>query len=136
MTKTKQHAPQEETDRRATSEEPISPSSGGSTHRGTSSTYDFFRRWQRPIIWTAGIFTLLVFSVSSEVVTTVSGWFAPPYPMPSLTLKDGKKVIITEEDMHYGRFMRELMRTALVPVIPDLAEDQQDRDMVTRLASL
>ncbi len=115
-----------------------------SSHHGGSGAFGWFRRWQKPIIWTAGIFTLLVFSITGALTDSVRDWFAPPYPVPTITLPGGEQVNVTEEDNTKARGIRMIMRGGIIDgqflaplsVMPNLGAGDSNRDLTTRIAAL
>lgn len=58
---------------------------------------DFFRKYQRIILFTAGIFALVTFSISGNVLDFFAGLRGTEVPMPTMTVA-GRTVKVTEED--------------------------------------
>lgn len=64
--------------------------------------FEFFRRHQRALIFTAGIFTLLTFSITTSVLGFSDWLFGKAYDGPSMELADGSKVQLQPEDVDIG----------------------------------
>lgn len=89
--------------------------------------FEFFRKYQRPILFTAGIFALVTFSVTGPLFSFFDWMFAPPYAGATMTLADGSKIRITGEDAVIGQ---ELANGKHYPAValPDLPVDQEEGD--------
>ena len=66
-----------------------------------SGVYGFFRRHQKKILYSAGLFTLLTFSITGAMQSVVGGLFSTPPPLPSISV-NGARVQLTEEDYRIG----------------------------------
>lgn len=100
----------------------------------TGGGFDFFRKYQRVILYTAGIFALLSFSITGALI----GFFAPKpeFKGPKLTLPDGRVLFVTEEDWNAGAV---LMRSAIsdpTVVLPSIASSDGNEDLRGRFAAL
>jgi hypothetical protein len=91
--------------------------------------FDFFRKYQRPILYTAGIFALVSFSISGALMGFFTAMFERDIEGPKLTLGDGRVVEVTQEDYSIGRMVAQLARTSPVIVLPplDFGEDGEAR---------
>ncbi len=58
---------------------------------------DFFRKYQRIILYTAGIFALVSFSISAPILGFFGSLFRQPVPLPTMRI-DGRIVKVTMED--------------------------------------
>src|SRR5262245_28022599 len=68
-------------------------------------TFDFFRRYQKAILYTAGIFALVTFSITGAMTSAVGTWFRPSVPMPTMTLADGRTIHVTSEDYEVAHYL-------------------------------
>ena len=78
--------------------------------------YGFFRRNQKKLLYTVGLFVLVTFSVSGPMIAAVRDWFAPLRPMPSI-LVGGERVHLQPSDYQFGSEIARNIRT-LVTVVP------------------
>ncbi len=82
--------------------------------------YGFFRRHQKKVLYTAGLFTLLTFSITGPMMSMASEVFSPTRTMPTI-LVDGKRVEMQASDYDFGNDMARNLSTALPPgVLPAL----------------
>ncbi|MFY9343681.1 MAG: hypothetical protein WAT39_14390 [Planctomycetota bacterium] len=85
-----------------------------------SGVYGFFRRHQKKLLYTAGMFTLLTFSISGPMMAWAGELFGGAREMPTI-LVNGKRVPIQLEDENYGRLLANYVFTAVPPgVLPYL----------------
>lgn len=85
-----------------------------------TGVYGFFRRHQKKLLYTAGLFTLLTFSITGPMQTLVGELFSTARPMPTI-LVAGKRVPLDPEDYTYGTLLARNLRNALPPgVLPAL----------------
>ncbi|MBK8977842.1 MAG: hypothetical protein IPM29_18190 [Planctomycetes bacterium] len=97
---------------------------------------EFFRKYQRPILFTAGIFALLTFSITPAIMSTASGWFERDRPMPTLTL-GGRVVNVTPEDHAAAQQVRIWEgRGDLTVALPPIVESDGQEDRVEIYAAL
>lgn len=83
-----------------------------------SGVYGFFRRHQKKLLYTAGLFTLLTFSITGPMSSLAHELFSSARPMPTI-LVNGKRVPLEPEDYTYGTQLARNLRTALPPgVLP------------------
>lgn len=80
--------------------------------------YGFFRRNQKRILYTVGLFTLLTFSVGGPMLATVRGVFETKQPMATIVV-GGKQVQLDREDFVYGQAIARSIGT-LYTVVPYL----------------
>jgi len=76
---------------------PVDP--GFDPHTGI---YGFFRRHQKKLLYTVGLFVLLTFSVGGPMLAAVRGIFEREAPMPSIQVGT-ERVNLKQEDIDYGR---------------------------------
>lgn len=66
--------------------------------------YAWFRRHQKKLLYTAGLFTLLTFSVTGPMMAAVDSLFGAKQAMPTLRI-GGKQVSLQPEDYRYGEVL-------------------------------
>ncbi|MCC7395618.1 MAG: hypothetical protein IT455_00975 [Planctomycetes bacterium] len=67
-----------------------------------SGVYGFFRRNQKLLLYTAGMFTLLTFSITGPVMAWFGNMFGAERNMPSIEVA-GRRVQLVQEDYTIGR---------------------------------
>lgn len=83
-----------------------------------SGVYGFFRRHQKKLLYTAGLFTLLTFSITGPMTSLANELFSTARPMPTIQV-NGKRIPLAPEDYTYGTLLARNLRTALPPgVLP------------------
>lgn len=100
-----------------------------------SGVYGFFRRHQKKLLYTAGMFVLLTFSISGPMTQFFRDIFGGHRALPSIVV-NGKRVDLQQEDFDYGTT---LARSVVLPlgVLPQLgAGDDGQTDTSTVLAVL
>ena len=84
-----------------------------------TGVYGWFRRHQKKLLYTAGLFTLLTFSVTGPLQSWISGIFVPKVERGTIVV-DGERVPLTSDDYRYGaliaRNMRVLQYRFILPV--------------------
>jgi hypothetical protein len=80
--------------------------------------YGFFRRHQKKLLYTAGLFTLLTFSVTGPMLTAVDELFGRQPELPSI-LVGGQRVKLDSQDYQYGNIVARNLGS-LPPVLPVL----------------
>ncbi len=83
---------------------PEKPSSDDHHFDELSGVYGFFRRHQKVLLYTAGLFALLTFSITGPVLNLVNELFGTRQPMPSILVR-GERVKLTTEDYSYGNLL-------------------------------
>lgn len=101
----------------------------------SSGAFEFFRKYQKPVLFTAGIFALITFSITGAVTGFFTAGPASFYRAPRLTLPDGRDVEVTFDDWNVGFALMQAARQP-VPVLPDLATDQEREGLRERYAAL
>ena len=98
------------------------------------SGFGWFRKYQKVILYTAGIFTLLTFSITGAVYGLFGRLFAPPYRGAKVTV-GGRVVDITREDTD---LVQALSRWGVGTVVglPNIASGQSDQNLPERYAAL
>ena len=66
-----------------------------------SGVYGFFRRHQKKLLYTAGLFTLLTFSITGSLQSLVGGVFSQDVERGSIEV-NGVRAELTSEDYRYG----------------------------------
>jgi hypothetical protein len=66
-----------------------------------TGVYGFFRKHQKTLLYTAGLFTLLTFSITGPMMSLVGEMFGDRAPMPTIVVQ-GKRVSLTPMDVQYG----------------------------------
>ncbi len=93
------------------------------------ASFDFFRKHQKAILYTAGLFALLTFSVTGAMTAVVEGLFQPSLPGATMTLADGRRVMTTVED---HRIAQALSQTPLFPdLIPQIGDQKSGMTELT-----
>ncbi len=105
-------------------------------HDEFSGAFGFFRKYQKLILYTAGLFALVTFSISGAMTQ----WFAdvtvgPTGPMPSIEV-DGKRVELTIEDNEIGGRLSRQMGTLPPGVLPEFVVGKDANDLASRFAVL
>ncbi len=100
---------------------PAAPPPADHKYDELSGVYGFFRRHQKKVLYTAGMFTLLTFSISGPMMSWAGDWFGAPRQMPTI-LVNGERVKLEVEDDLYGnelaRRLVALPRGVLPPLDP------------------
>ncbi len=106
-----------------------------------SGVYGFFRRHQKKLLYTAGLFTLLTFSVTGPMLTAVDSIFGKQKDMPSIQV-GGQRVKLEPADYQLGSLIARNMvnmqgNPALPPVLPVLGTGEGGtNDLADMLAIL
>ncbi|MBX3464927.1 MAG: hypothetical protein KF830_17300 [Planctomycetes bacterium] len=111
---------------------PTSPAPHAEEHTGV---YGFFRRHQKKLLYTAGLFTLLTFSVTGPMLEAVDSLFGRRQELPSI-LVGGARVKLDPLDYQYGQIVARNLQ-ALPPVMPPLGTGEAgSNDLPNMLAIL
>jgi hypothetical protein len=111
---------------------PVPPTPAAEAHHDEfTGVYGFFRRHQKKLLYTAGLFTLLTFSVTGPMMSAVGEFFAKEREMPSIEVL-GKRVKLEPADFEFGdilaRNLENPMGTqSLPPVLPALGTGEAGR---------
>lgn len=81
-----------------------------------SGVYGFFRRHQKKILYTAGLFTLLTFSITQQLQDSVRA-VAAPHTVRGTIQVNGKTVDVLEEDSDIGNRVAMGLRPRVVEVL-------------------
>jgi hypothetical protein len=96
------------------SEQPPVPTVPADTHFDErAGIYGFFRRHQRKLLYTVGLFTLLTFSVGGPMLAAVRELFQTTQPMPTIEV-GGQRVALTKEDYLYGQALARSSRVLML----------------------
>ena len=95
-------------------------------HEHEKFTLDFFRRNQKAILYTAGIFALVTFSITGAMTQAFSDVFTPKRQMPTMQVAGVGEVHVKPEDYDVANY---LVRWGSQPVIalPPLSLDEEER---------
>jgi len=101
------------------------------------SVYGFFRRHQKKLLYTAGFFTLLTFSITGPIQQVARELFYPALPTATI-LVGGKRVSLQKEDYDFGRFIEHNISNGLLrAVMPPIGSGDEGRtDLSEQLAIL
>ncbi|HEU4419607.1 MAG TPA: hypothetical protein VFT55_11760 [Planctomycetota bacterium] len=102
------------------------------------SVYGFFRRHQKKLLYTAGFFTLLTFSITGPLLGVVHDLFGTKVPMASIVV-GGEQVKMEPEDYDFGRVIaHNITNGTLLAVLPPIAlgEEGGRTDLPDALAIL
>ncbi|MGA1605674.1 MAG: hypothetical protein ACO4CT_01710 [Planctomycetota bacterium] len=86
---------------------------------------DFFRKYQRVILYTAGIFALVSFSISAPILGFFDSLFRKQLPNPTMRIGD-KVVDVTVEDLGIGSQVAMLQRFLPTIVMPNFVPEDED----------
>jgi hypothetical protein len=105
-------------------------------HDEFSGAFGFFRKYQKLILYTAGLFALVTFSISSAMTQ----WFAgmtggPTGPMPSIQV-DGARVELQIEDNEWGGKLSRQLGTLPIGVLPEFIVGKDGNELASRMAVL
>ncbi|MEQ1634515.1 MAG: hypothetical protein ABL997_19190, partial [Planctomycetota bacterium] len=105
-------------------------------HDEFTGAFGFFRKYQKLILYTAGLFALVTFSIS----TAMTQWLrdvtnGPSGPMPSIVV-DGTKVELQIEDNEIGGLLSRKLGTLPTGVLPEFVVGKDANDLATRFAIL
>lgn len=67
-----------------------------------TGVYGWFRRNQKKLLYSVGLFVLVTFSVSGPMLAAVADWFEPTREMPTIEV-GGKRVPLEARDYQVGR---------------------------------
>jgi hypothetical protein len=95
---------------------PVPPAPADHHFDEKTGIYGFFRRNQKRLLYSVGLFTLLTFSVSGPMLATVGEMFTDPQPMPTIEV-GGQRVSMQREDYLYGQQIARALG-ALYTVVP------------------
>ena len=116
------------------------PQAGGPAPEETfdekSGVYGFFRRHQKLLLYTAGLFTLLTFSITGSLQGLVGGVFSKDVERGSIEV-NGVRSKLTADDYRYGGLIaRSLARLPSGVILPVQAGDGGESEMGEVLAIL
>jgi hypothetical protein len=86
---------------------------------------DFFRKYQRVILYTAGIFALVSFSISAPILGFFDSLFRKQLPNPTMRIGD-RVVDVTVEDLGVGSQVAMLQRFLPTIVMPNFVPEDED----------
>lgn len=97
--------------------------------------YAWFRRHQKKLLYTAGLFTLLTFSVTGPMLAMFDGMFGVTQSMPTLQVR-GQRVAMQPEDFQTGELLAR-NPFAFSPVLPAIGSgDGGSSELADSLAIL
>jgi hypothetical protein len=102
------------------------PTSSEHPQEEFTGVYGFFRRHQKKLLYSAGLFTLLTFSITGPMLQVVDELFGAQREMPSIEVL-GTRIKLEPDDYRYGD---QLARNALAlpPVLPTLGFGEGGRN--------
>lgn len=115
---------------------PGEPPQPAEHHDELTGAFGFFRKYQKLILYTAGIFALITFSISASMTQWMRGLTATSSgPMPTIQV-DGRKVELQVEDNEIGGQLSRRLRTLPTGVLPEFVVGKDANDLSTRFAIL
>lgn len=100
-----------------------------------SGVYGFFRRHQKKLLYTAGLFVLLTFSITGPMMQLAQELFGATRPLPTL-LVNGKRVAMQPEDAMYGQLLSNSRFAIPEGVLPALNFDEEERAQLSEAFAL
>lgn len=101
-----------------------------------TGVYGFFRKYQKLLLYTAGLFTLLTFSITGSLQSLVGGVFNKDVERGSIEVS-GVRAQLTSEDYDYGSMIaRSFGRLPAGVLLPIQAGDGGDSELAEILAIL
>jgi hypothetical protein len=91
---------------------PSTPPPGDARYDELTGVYGFFRRHQKKLLYTAGLFTLLTFSISAPMMAAIGDAFADRAPMPTIVV-NGTRLPLQPEDYEFGTVLAQNAGTAI-----------------------
>jgi len=91
----------------------------------TANQMDFFRKYQRVILYTAGIFALVSFSISAPILGFFDSLYRKQLPNPTMRIGD-EIVDVTVEDLGVGSQVAMLQRFLPTIVMPNFVPEDED----------
>ncbi len=134
MTKTPEKGPDSADDKSGQQDSAAKESTASKRLSPHSSTFGFFGKYQRIILYTAGIFALVSFSITGALQSLFSDAFYEPPPQSTIEIR-GKKMELTAEDLRVGGNLARV-GTGPVIVLPTLSENDREQNMDVVYASM
>jgi len=102
-----------------------------------TGVYGFFRRHQKKLLYTAGLFTLLTFSITGSLTNIVQGIGAEERDRPTMQV-NGQRVSLTSDDYRFGAELARRYRQSLPygVMLQVSSGDSSDNDMAEVFAIL
>ncbi|MCB9871872.1 MAG: hypothetical protein H6837_18610 [Planctomycetes bacterium] len=101
-----------------------------------SSAFGFFHKYQKQIIYTAGIFTLLTFSITGAITGAFERWFGRDLPRPTMNVPGLGKFTITQDDMDAAQGIARVRASSLRFFFPPFGVGESEHQYVEQLAGL
>lgn len=99
---------------------PVEPPQAADHHDEFTGAFGFFRKYQKLILYTAGMFALITFSITGAMTEWLRGMTnAAAGPMPTIQV-DGKAVELQVEDNEIGGQLSRRFGTLPPGVLPEL----------------
>lgn len=119
-----------------TTETPPTEPSKPEHHDEFTGAFGFFRKYQKLILYSAGIFALITFSITGAMTSWLRGLTAGPTgPQPTIQVLGATVELQVEDQLVGGRIARHMI--ALPPsVLPRFMIGNDSTDLATRLAIL
>ncbi|MEY4672425.1 MAG: hypothetical protein RL148_209 [Planctomycetota bacterium] len=105
-----------------------------------TGAFGFFRKYQKPILYTAGMFALVTFSVTGAMMSSFDRMFRGDVPRASIVVNN-TRVKLEDEDFYYGIQLAQgrYAPTVVLPVLGDAGgadSELQDTYAILRRAAL
>src|SRR5687767_12918874 len=97
--------------------------------------FEFFRKYQKAILYTAGFFALITFSITGALMSFFDNLFVGTQPSARLVLPDERTVSVTQEDSEIGSLLAR-GQYGYVPVLPPFLSDDDRQHASEILAAL
>lgn len=115
---------------------PVEPPQAADHHDEFTGAFGFFRKYQKLILYTAGMFALITFSITGAMTEWLRGMTnAAAGPMPTIQV-DGKAVELQVEDNEIGGQLSRRFGTLPPGVLPEFVVGKDSNDLTTRFAIL
>ncbi|MEO6593680.1 MAG: hypothetical protein ABIP94_02885, partial [Planctomycetota bacterium] len=100
-----------------------------------TGVYGFFRRHQKKLLYTAGLFTLLTFSISGPMIASVGEVFGTKHPMPSIVV-GGNRIELQQDDYKFGEVIARNINSTLPPVLPALSAGDEGQTQLSEVLAI
>lgn len=96
---------------------------------------NFFRTYQRPILFTAVLFALVTFSITGDMLSFFGGLFQKERPAATIQV-DGREIKLASEDYAVARKVANFLSRPIAAILPTLKEGGDEKGMIDELAAL
>src|SRR5690606_1179924 len=84
------------------------------------ASFEFFRKHQKFVLYTAGFFALLTFSITGAMTSFFDNLTGSGYIPATLRLADGRTAYVTQEDRRIGQALADRHRMVLPQLVPQV----------------